>query len=519
MRYPLVGLCITFCLGVITAAQIKIPFFTLYMLALLFLILSIIFIKQNHKFNILILCAALFLGAALLKNYQFLPNYQIAKVVPYRSDSVSIIGVIDSDPVYPAPRWCGVYQNRNVSFILKAEKFGINQTWQKTCGQVLVKMFSVQNGSALGANKKKFFYGDRLLLIGKLYRPFSFSKSRFNYRDYLKHQNIYLILSVKKDSIIKELNKNAGNPLKSFCFRIKHRLRDVIIKNLSPLSAGILNALILGDRQDLPRYVLDILMNLGTIHIIAISGFNVGIVAFIILLILKIIKIPRKPRYILTILLLIVYCILTGVNTPVARATVMAVIFLLAYFFKRQVNIYNSLSLATLIILAVNPWQIFEVSFQLSFLSVISIVWLSPKIKSIFPKKLAKIPWIHFLILTFSVSSAAWLGLMPLIAYYFKTITPITVLANMIIVPYSALITASGFSFALLGILIPSLTSIFAATCELLILILFKTHSFLVTIPGAYFKLPCVSFVYVLLYYILLISVFNFSRICSKKQI
>ena len=493
MRYPLVGLCIAFCLGIITAAYIKIPFLALCVVAFLFLIFSIIFTKQNSKFTISILCVVFFLGTALLRNYQILPNCHITKLIPYKSDSVFIIGVIDNDPIY---------QGEKVSFILKAEKVGIGDSWQKTNGKILVRV----------SKKDTLSYGDRLFLRGNLYRPFSFSKG-FNYRDYLKHQGIYCILSVKKDSMVKKLEKNAGNPLLSFSFRIKHRLREVIVKNLSPFSAGILNALILGDRQDLPRYLLDILMKLGTIHIIAISGFNVGIVAFIILLILKIIKIPRKFRYILTIFLLIIYCILTGANAPVVRATVMAVIFLCAYFFEREVSIYNSLSLATLIILAVNPWQIFEISFQLSFLSVVSIVWLSPKIKSLFPEKLDKIPWLRFLILTFSVSSAAWIGLLPLIAYYFRTFTSITVLANMIIVPYSAIITASGFSFALIGILIPSLTPIFAATNELLILILFKIHSFLVVIPGAYFKLPEISFVYVLLYYALLVSVFNFSNI------
>jgi competence protein ComEC len=443
----------------------------------------------------------------LLRNSQILPNCHIAKIIPYKSDSVCLIGVIDNDPIY---------QDRRASFVLKAEKLGINEIWYKTCGEVLVKVFSTEAISALGGSKNKFSYGDRLFLRGKLYRPFSFSKG-FNYRDYLRHQGIYCILSVRKYSIVRELGKNAGNPLKSFPFRIKHRLREIIVKNLTPFSAGILNALILGDRHDLPRYMLDILMKLGTIHIIAISGFNVGIVAFIILLILKIIKIPRKPRYILTIFLLIVYCILTGANAPVVRATIMTVIFLYAYFFEREVNIYNSLSAATLIILAVNPWQLFEISFQLSFLSVISIVWLSPKIKSIFPEKLDKIPWIRFPILTFSVSSAAWIGLLPLIAYYFRTLTPITVLANMIIVPYSALITASGFSFALIGILVPSLTSIFAATNELLILILFKIHAFLVTIPGAYFKLPGISFLYVLLYYVLLISIFLLCNLVMVK--
>ena len=228
---------------------------------------------------------------------------------------------------------------------------------------------------------------------------------------------------------------------------------------------------------------------------------------------MKIIKITRKPRYILTILLLIIYCVLTGASPPVARATVMATIFFLAYFFEREADIYNSLALATLIILAVNPWQLFEISFQLSFLSVISIVWLSPKIKSIFPTKLDKIPLIRFLILTFSVSLAAWLGLLPLIAYYFRILSPITILANMIIVPYMTIIVASGFNLAMIGILIPCLTSIFAASNEFFILILFKINSSLIVIPGAYFKLPSISFVYVLLYYVLLISMFNFSKI------
>ena len=494
MKYPLVGLCIAFCLGIITAASFKISFLALCLVVFLFLILGIIFIKQNNEFIIFILCAVFFLGAALLRNSQILPKCHIAKLIPYKAESVSVVGVIDNDPIY---------QDRNVSFIFKTEKVGIGDSWQKACGKILVRVFK----------KEAFSYGDRLFLRGNLYRPFSFSKG-FDYRNYLKHQNIYLIFSLGKDSgIVKQLEKNAGNPILSFSFKMKHRLREVIVRNLSSFSAGIMNALILGDRQDLSQHLLDILMKLGTIHIIAISGFNVGIVAFVILLILKIIKIPKKPRYLLTILLLIVYCILTGSSAPVVRATVMATIFLCAYFLEREVGIYNSLSLATLIILAVNPWQLFEISFQLSFLSVVSIVWLAPKIKSLFPERLDKIPRLRFLILTFSVSSAAWIGLMPLIAFYFKTFTTITVLANMIIVPYSAVITTTGFSFALIGMLIPSLAPIFAVTNELLILILFKIHSFLITIPGAYFKLPEIPFVYVLLYYALLISVLNLSKI------
>lgn len=486
MRYSLVGLCIAFCVGILVGVYLKIPFSIFCFFASLFLIFSIIFLKQSIKFNIFILCAVFFLGATVLKNTQILPDCHIAKLIPYRSEFAFLIGVIDNDPVY---------QGKKISFILKTEKLGINEIWQKTCGKVLVKV----------SEKKEFSYGDRLFLKGALYRPFSFSKGDFNYRNYLRHQGIYLILSVKKDGIVKQLEKNIGSPLKSFIFLIRHKMKDVIVKNLSPFSAGILSAIILGERQNLPAYVRDVLVYSGTVHIIAISGLHLGIVAFIILLILKIIKIPRKPRYILTICFLIIYCILTGTKPPVVRATIMASILLFAYFLKREVNIYNSLSLAALIILVVNPWQIFEVSFQLSFLSVAFIVWLSPRIKSLFPEKLNQISWIRFLISVFSVSFAAWLGLLPLIAYYFRVLSPITILANMIVVPYMTIIVASGFNLALVGLLFFPLTPIFAASCELLIMILFKINSLFTTIPGAYFKLPRISFIYILLYYTLLI--------------
>jgi competence protein ComEC len=233
---------------------------------------------------------------------------------------------------------------------------------------------------------------------------------------------------------------------------------------------------------------------------------------------LKVARIPRKPRYLLTIIILVIYCILTGANAPVVRATIMAAVLFFSYFLKREDDIYNSLSLAALIILIINPWQLFEISFQLSFLSVVSIVWLSPKIKSLFPESLHKISGMRFLILAFSVSAAASLGLLPLIAYYFKIITPITVLANMIIIPCISIIVASGFVLGLIGMLAPFLAPIFAASCELFILLLFKINSLLIFIPGAYFKLPSIPFVCILFYYAILVSIFNFSEEKVQKR-
>lgn len=491
-------LTVSFCLGICLIRYAYIPFLFLYLLLCILLILSFIFVKYKTSIWLLFLLA-IFSGGLFLSNTYIFPSNHIRNLVFYKSDPVFIKGIVTSFPE--------IKPNRS-SFILSAEELTQADKVYSVSGKALVRVFK----------KGTFSYGDRLLLEGRLYRPFSFSKG-FNYREYLKHRGIYCILSVKKNNFVKRLDRNTGNPLKSLTFKLRLRMKEVVSKNLSFFSAGILNAIILGDRQDLSFYARDALLKSGTVHIIAISGLHIGIVAFIILVMLKVLRIPRKPRHILTILILIIYCILTGANAPVVRATIMAVILLLGYFFKREVNIYNSLSLAALIILIVNPWQLFEVSFQLSFLSVASIVWLAPKIKAIFPERLYKIIGMRFLIPTFSVSVAALLGLLPLIAYYFKIITPITILANMIIVPYMSIIVASGFALGLIGVLVPFLAPIFAASCDLSILMLFKINSLLISIPGAYFKLPQISFVYILLYYVLLVSIFNFSKIPITTRI
>jgi len=196
----------------------------------------------------------------------------------------------------------------------------------------------------------------------------------------------------------------------------------------------------------------------------------------------------------------------------------MAVILLLGYVLEREVSIYNSLALAALIILVMNPWQILGISFQLSFLSVVFIVWLTPKIEKLFPRKWLAISWARFLILTFSVSFAAWFGLMPLIAYYFKIVTPIAVFANMIVVPYATMIIISGLSLAIIGLLVPGLALILGASNEVLILIFFKINYLLAAIPGSYFKLPQIPLVSVLLYYVVVFAGFFILSLVIRQR-
>lgn len=221
-----------------------------------------------------------------------------------------------------------------------------------------------------------------------------------------------------------------------------------------------------------------------------VSGFNVSIVTLIIVLLLKLIRLPRKLRLIFTIPLLILYCLVTGASTPVVRATVMGIVFIVGFLVKREPDIYNSLAVAALFILVSNPRQLFDIGFQLSFASVIAIVYLYPKVKSLLHIEFLKIKYLRLLCSSCLVSFSAWVGTLGFIAYYFKIFSPITVVANIFIVPLATLITLCGFSLILMGLIFSPIVPFFASTSELVVMLLLKINTFLVKLPAAYFLLP-----------------------------
>jgi len=356
-------------------------------------------------------------------------------------------------------------------------------------------------------------YGDEVLIRGGIDWPYNFSTNRgFNYRRYLKVRGIYSIITVKKNNPVLIVSKGNGNPIKSSALSIRNKLRDVLQKKLSPVSASIYAAILLGERRDVPKVINELFLRLGAIHILAISGLHTGIVAFIFLLLFKACRIPKKARFAITMILLVFYCLLTGLRISVVRATIMAEILLLGYILEREVNIYNSLSLAALIILFINPDQLFDAGFQLSFVSVLSIVWIAPRIRLLFSEKWLKRRVFRFLILAFCVSTAAWFGTSGLTAYYFRVFSPIAILANIIIVPYLGIFVACGFLLLASVFFFSPVSTVVAVTCELLVIILLKFSAYLVKIPSAYFQLSALPLRIILFYYAVVFLVFRFAK-------
>lgn len=476
---PLIFVSIFFILGIFTSSLLKIPFLILWFTCLGLLFLS--FTLRNSKagffvaFTLFIIC----LGILHAKNYLSLCDNHIAFAYKENIKAIKVLGVVSSDPENGL---------RKTSFILKTEKLILKDKSINAQGKILVNIYKREN-----ATIREFSYGDRLILEGNISVPFSFGAlgrapgGNFSYRDYLKNQGIYNTLNISKDDEVNVVGFGRGNFLISLSIKLRHKCNSIFRAYLTKDNAFVLSGIILGERYNFPEGIREAFIQTGTAHIIAISGFNVGIVTFISLFILKFLRIKRNLRYFLLIPILIIHCVAVGSSASILRATIMGILVIFSFLLSGEAHILNSLSIASLIILAFNPYQIFDVGFQLSFVSVVAIVSFSRWITRLFNISEKTGFLLRAIISGFSVSISAWLATLWFIAYYFRVISPVTVLANLVIVPYVSLVIILGYSLCFAGFVLPHFASMIAAVTNLSLVVLFKITHFFSQLPFAYF--------------------------------
>jgi len=449
-------LVLLFSFGIFFAGIIRFNFIYIYSVAVLLLILSI-FIRKN---NLLLIAAIFFLGAVGFKNTQVLPKNHIWAYAYYRNNNLyHIKGFVASDPEFSIDK---------TSFIFRAQELYFNGRKANVCGDTLTFL----------KGRKNLAYGEALVMTATLQKPF---------KDYLSKRGIYVLARAKR---IVRLNYNSGSRIKRLALQLKNGIEGIIVGYVPIPTAGIVSAMLLGEKKDVAPLVYDSMVKTGTVHVLVVSGFNVGIVFLVITLFLRLLRLPRRLRICLAIPLLIIYCLMTGASNPVVRATVMAAIFLSAYLFKKEPDVYNSLALAALFILISDPRQLFDIGFQLSFLSVLAIAYVYPKARSRFGIDKFKIKPVRLVLDGFFVSFSAWLGTAGLIACYFKTFSPVTVLANILIVPLATLINLCGCVLVLAGLFFPYLAHPVSLFCQLLAIWLININNLMLEIPGAYWRLP-----------------------------
>ncbi|MFH2138859.1 MAG: ComEC/Rec2 family competence protein [Candidatus Omnitrophota bacterium] len=497
MKRPLVVVCISIICGIVAASFVSLNVWFSFACLIAAFISLFVNLEDKITFRFSLILCCFYLGYCHFLIAQILPNNHIAKITPHKGKFVSVKGLVISAPVKK--------KNKTI-FIVKTEKIVIDNKDFPIQGNLLVNFFK----------KEKINDQDRITVSGTLYKPYNFPNSgRFRYREFLKRKGIYSILSVGKQGKITVEQSKQNNSIKTIILSLKSKVKQMINVHLSENAGKIMSAMILGDREDVPRFINTALQRTGTVHILAVSGLHVGIVAMIIISLLKLCQMPFRLRYLLAIIALCGFCIFTGGRVSVVRATIMTVVFLSGVLLNRDYDPYSALSLSALIILYVNPWQLFEVGFQLSFACVLSIFKFTNTILSIFPVKWKENKWLALILKSFSVSVSAWLGATGIIAYYFQLFTPIAVIANIIIVPFLFIVIASGFLMIILGGIIPGLLGPLALSCELLVALLYKINIVFLGFPGAYWEIKDISFAGVSIYYLFVVLVIGFY---SRRQ-
>ncbi len=234
--------------------------------------------------------------------------------------------------------------------------------------------------------------------------------------------------------------------------KMQRPLRHFIEEKLDPQNAALYRALILGERQTVTRELRECFNQTGLGHILAVSGLHIGLVAWVAFFLFKwvlyrsyslVLRIDvMKAAAILTCLPVIAYTFLAGFQVSSQRAMIMVLAFLWSLILGRQKEVWSTLALAGLLILALNPHAIFTMSFQLSFSAVIGILWLTPLVMDKIPLKhktqrdepvLNRIFYYFVGLATVSVSAS--LFLLPLMAFFFHRIPLATIPANITVTP------------------------------------------------------------------------------------
>ncbi|MDD5132399.1 MAG: ComEC/Rec2 family competence protein [bacterium] len=262
---------------------------------------------------------------------------------------------------------------------------------------------------------------------------------------------------------------------------LRENMAGNISYGLPAESSALLRGIMLGEKTEVSREIKDMFAATGVMHILAVSGLNVGMVAVIFFFVLTVLfRCKKKQASFILIFILVIFAQVTGSQASVNRAVVMALVGLAAVILERDRDMLNSLCLAALILLVYDPGNLFNVGFQLSFAATLGIILFTPKMMAIF-KPLGKI-----IGGSLAVTLGAQAAVLPLIMYYFHKVSIVSPLTNLAVVPLVGIITGVGFASYFLRLLFAPLGNLVIQLNHYLLILLVAIVRFCDSFPYAF---------------------------------
>lgn len=363
-------------------------------------------------------------------------------------------------------------------------------------------------------------YGDRLVVRGSLQTPSE--SGDFSYRDYLARQRIFSLMSYAQ---LERVDTDEGNPFKAWLLDLRQRGYEALQTLFPPPESDLLAGILLGLEEGLSPQLQEAFQRTGTTHIIAISGFNMAILAGLFSGVTARLF-GRKWGALTAILGIGGYTVLVGAEAAVVRAAIMGALGVFGGMFGRRQNGLNSLGLAALAMMLQNPNIPWDVGYQLSVAATLGLVLYAQPMEERFVAFLAKRlpeeqvqrwsgPISEFFLFTII---AQWLTL-PVMAYHFVGVSWLAVFVNPLILPVQSLVMILGGLAMLAGMILPGLGQALAVIALPFVSYTIRLVSWLGMLPVGEWQVPEFHPLWLALYYGLLFFLTLFPRETRQKAL
>jgi len=427
-------------------------------------------------------------------------------------EPVCIEAVASRSPrLLPAPPFdpmCTLPRGDRSRLTVRVKRIRQDDTWRSAAGQANL----VVDGHLLDVRA-----GDRLRIWALLSAPVEpRNPGDFDYAKADRSQRRLCRLHAHHPECVVRVRRPWYPGIGSWLSAVRNAGNRLLWRHVSHSQAGLAAAILLGAREYVDRADTVDFLKTGTIHLLAISGLHVGMLAYGFWWAMRVIRISRRSMLLVAILLVNAYAQLTDARPPVVRAAVLISTLCVARLCGRQAQAFNTLALAGMVVLAWNPCHLFRTGPQLSFLAVGALVctrgWLGgaalphdPLDRLIartrpWPIRMARRLWSGVWRL-WAVSGIIWLATLPLVMYRFHLITPVALAVNPIVSFPIAVALFSGFGVLLLGWLAPPLAAICGRVCDVSLSVVEWCVQGSLAVRGGHFWTPAPPLWWVMAFY------------------
>lgn len=514
MKRPILPVLLWYTAGVVIGAWVALPIVGLFILS--FVALGIAFSSAWLR-PVVLGPLLLFAGAANVTcKTTVLSPIDIRLIVGENIETARVRGTIIQTPTHRI-RWRNGKEIWRTLAVIEADSINCTGTWQRVSGRIAADVPGV-----LG---REYFSGRAVEVSGVLqHPPGPAAPGLFDYRSYLRWQGIYYRLQTRSTNnwaLVGNRQEKARPPLSD---RFVQWAQKILARGLpsedEPLR--LLWAMTLGWRTALTDEVSEPFMKTGTMHIFAISGLHVALLATILVAVLRVVRVPRSVCGVIIIPTIWFYTAATGWQASAIRSSIMMTVVVVGWALRRPGDLLNSLAASAFLILVWDPRQLFQAGFQLSFFVVLSMALLGGPFMEWIRATIRTDPWVPKELLpawkrwaisglrntanAFAVSLSAWLGSLPLIAMYFHLVTPVSLGANLVMVPLSGAALTCSLGSLLCGAWAGWVSELFNNSAWFWMRLMMLISERASELPGAYFRVPTPHVGLVCAYYLALVA-------------